>query len=225
MLLHQSLNLLVCDDDVGLWTYEANSLQNVVALCNELVEENTHYIIDSKHVYKGYYSASRVLGGSVPIDTIRLGVVDFWMTLQEYEGKKPDFDALFPIEFATNVLIQDGVVSLVSRKLLCLSYPYPEEFSVDHTKQNIIDFIWNVLNLELRTSEELIQFFQQEKNGYLLTPDECVVLVEHGKHEIFKEEDLWDTRDAVSSMVALCGDLNRRITRNLPHQEILDIGE
>jgi hypothetical protein len=196
-----------------------------VALCNELVEEHSHYIIDSKHVYKGYYSASRVLGRSVPLDTIRLGVVDFWITLQEYEGKKPDFDTLFPIEFPTNMLIEDGTVSLVSRKLLCLTYPYPEEFSVDQTSQNVIDFIWNVLNLELRTPEQMIQFFQQQKSGYLLSPDECVVLVEHGKHEIFREEDLWDTRDAVVSMVSLCGDLNSRITRNLPHQEILDIGE
>jgi len=181
---------------------------SVVRACDILVSRNSHYQSDSSQVYTGYYTVSTILEETGAWDTLLPGLVDQWKcarALQHRPVFSGEFDTLFSYEFATNVIRRDAKVLLVSQKSLALPFGYTEcVLNWDGTQidEDIMDFVWNVLYLKLKTPTEIVSFVKANNHtdAELLTPEEVHVLVTSGKHEIFSDESLSDTKEAVSEM-------------------------
>jgi len=184
---------------------------SVVRACEVLVSRGSHYQPDSSQIYSGYYSISKILGDNAGTwDTLLPGLVDQWKcarALQKRPVSSGEFETLFCYEFATNLVISDGKISLVSQKSLAL--PFGNECVLNwgsdspEVDADILDFIWNVLYLKLKTSKDIVSFVKQCDTGgdaELLTPEEVQTLLLSGKHEIFSEESLSDTKEALSEM-------------------------
>lgn len=186
------------------------SLLPVIRYCETLLEKNEHYVLNEKEVYAAWYSVSRVLNEPVNIDMVYPSVLELWQMLRQYQGKPaPDLDTLFPIEFATNMMKRGGRVHLVSSKYLCL--PYPRDESIVNgwsssslvADEGLLDFVWNVMYLKLKRPEDIKAFVCQRGDGYLLTPEQSATLVTQGKHEVYQESELSDTREAVKEITTI----------------------
>lgn len=187
------------------------SVKSVLDVCSVLLDNDQHYQSDTTQIYCGYYTVNMILGnGSAgKLETLLPGLVDNWRCARDFQGcsvSQEACDLLFPPEFATNMVNRQGTVYLVSEKCVALSFPSPELTLMwgsdkPQVDQFVLDFIWNVLYLKLKTPKQILEFVSLKQcDTNLLTPDEINVLLHKGKHEIFDEVCMADTKEAVSEM-------------------------
>jgi hypothetical protein len=119
-------------------------------------------------------------------------------------------DTTLDAEFLTNLRLVDGTLSTVTVKYIGMQPNFSMESVVqaDHKPDSfLVDFIFNVLKLELVTPAQIETFLTQELypnvTGYLLSSEQVDVLLERGEHEFFNEEAIQDARNLVAEIVAL----------------------
>lgn len=196
------------------------SLDLVARVCAVLVDKGKHYVVEEE-TYTGYHTVSRILKchgvpGIHRITLINQGVFDVWQAVVEHaSGKRfvnDGMDALFPIEFATNLKKYDGHIVLVSQKMLCfdasqnvplvmMEYGSEGEYVPD---MNILDFVWNVLFLKLSTPKDLITWTRSENSSTLFLDETGVnTLIAKGVHEVYAKGELDDTAYALMSIAKI----------------------
>lgn len=210
----------------------AAALGLVVRMCAVLVEKGTHYAPEDEQ-YVGYYTVSGILElckvpGCHKITLINRGVFDIWVVVTEQAtGKRlidEGMDALFPIEFATNLKKdQRGRIVLVSQKLLCFdvseNVPVTEMMygssSVYVPDMNVLDFVWNVLYLKLSTPKKLIEWVRCERSTtYFLDNASVKTLISQGRHEVYAATELEDTAYALKSIIKVVDAVYSKIIEN-----------
>jgi len=187
------------------------SLYIIVNHCNTLAKNRQHYISDNKEVYDAYYTVTSLVGNNestaVNVPLLTRSMVEFWMMIEAFKGNTVQLESVFPFEYATNLKKMDDKVVLTSTKYLCLAYPRDECLLNGWSSEcpvadgNVIDFFWNVLYLRLKTPQDIVRFVSSVEDGYLLTDDEQRALIEQGKHEIFEQTALEETRNALKEIL------------------------
>ena len=193
------------------------ALDQVARMCRVLVDNGRHFA-PKDETYTGCYTVSGMLeshgvSGRHRISLINYGVFDIWKVITEQaSGKRltdQEMDALFPIEFATNLKKDGDTVRLVSQKLLCFdaSHKVPE-YVMEYGNSRcympdmyILDFVWNILYLKLSTPKKLIEWVRSVRSStYLLDDCNVQVLISQGRHEVYATTELDDTVSALKSI-------------------------
>lgn len=169
-------------------TFEG-SIKLTCHVCSSLIKQGQHY--HQGDTYIGRRTVGSMLGcyhvvGTSALRTVRPGVMDMWMTKTELEGRMP---TSFPPEFATNIRKVNGEIFLISTARLCVEdQDIPmvlnwstQSFLPDHM---LVDFVWNVLALGLKSVYEILQFVFVSSDGMLLSDDDVRVLMSRGTHAI-----------------------------------------
>lgn len=185
----------------------ARSLHIIVSRCQSLMNKHQHYMYDVHRVYESHYTVRDLVDGPVSVSLVTPSMVDFWIMIQTFKGRKVDLDSLFPCEYATNMKkVEDGKIVLTCSKYVCLTYPHTEcvvlsGWSFDNPVADrwIVDFIWNVFFTRLKTPDEILDFVVSTEDGYLLTPEESRTLVKCGKHG--KLGDLQKTTESLEDLL------------------------
>lgn len=100
-------------------------------------------------------------------------------------------------EYATNIEWINVELKVKSTKYITMELLPSQEMSMDMIDEKgaihpfLIDFAWNVFELELRTPDQFLKFMTAPPRYYdvFLFSDEVAVLNERGEHEEYEEED------------------------------------
>ena len=135
----------------------------------------------------------------------------FYKALCGEELSIPEVSATLDAEFLTNLRMMDGKLSCVTVKYIGMRTLFSMEGVVDAEDEPdsfLVDFIYNVLKLELATPSSIEAFLATKKlspfvTGYLLSSEQVDVLIEQGEHEFFEEEAMQDAKDLVEEIVQM----------------------
>jgi hypothetical protein len=190
---------------------EVDKIRRACVVCRDLIRDKLHYHGVVSDMYTGYYTPGSVLGIGHMM-TVRPGILDVWKTYREWDHNSDvNIDDVFPIEFATNMKKNaDGSISLLSNKRMCLDVHEYIEIRMDWTQNGmpddmLLDFLWNVMHLKLRSSRQIIAFVSDttdDRDEYLLSEDNVTDLIQNGKHvKVPLQQPLIDALHDINSIM------------------------
>jgi hypothetical protein len=165
-----------------------NSILTIMEVCGTYVENNTFY---SKKWYAGYMTP---IFPRTIVDIWRVQKGGLYCHKLRYSIGRP--------EFATNLVKTRQGLCLVSNKYIGVEVNYTEEVrlrdgfcglckSDPSPCEDMVDFVWNVLFLELVTPERLAEFVKGEHlentDVYLLNRDDVECLIVNGYHANYSQ--------------------------------------
>jgi hypothetical protein len=165
-----------------------------------------------------YTGAARLTldGKECPLPLFPDAALELFQCLYELQHGTPFDDSLvesafFP-EFITNVKITSNGLHFITNKYMGMQLSrvsttlIDDEESEDALRANslLLDFGYNIIQLELKTIEQMFLFFtrtaQEGDTFILLTDDEVGTLSKYGVHENF-HEDSYDDYKKVAPMI------------------------
>ena len=163
-------------------------------------------IADADDLYTGSYD----FGGSPSVPEAFLDLYSYRMALRGTPLPQGFVDTAFSPECLTNIAKTGSgpaQLSFVTTKYLGME-PTSREgtMAIDEPDAFLVDFVYNVVRLELRTPAQIKEFLAQELlptvRGYLLDEAGVERLIEEGEHEAFDEAALNQTRQALQDVTS-----------------------